>query len=128
MDAVTFNGVLCSRQDTIEEVVFSKKRMFVLSNKRLNDLRHVRQLHRFYLISLVRKCYEQYLMTGKERQGGCSFQVKMRKLTIFTIGGPLVRRKRKRNNINQTLTFGSMVAGNKVVIMCPLQFSAGFAC
>lgn len=101
--------------------------MFRLLNMSVNNLVTVHKLCIFYNAALLRKCYESYMLTGKERFGGCTFQVNMRKLIYFTIGGPLRRKARKRNHLNQTITFSSKVAGCLIMLMCPIQFSAGFA-
>lgn len=98
-----------------------------LRNMHMNTLAIIKQLHAYHNIALVRKCYEPYMLTGKQKLGGCPFQVQMRKLIFSTLGGPLRRKAKKRNHVNQTITFSSTVAGCTVIFMCPVQFSAGFA-
>jgi hypothetical protein len=89
------------------------------------EMTKINSLIFFYEKAFIRKLYEGHIMSGRQKRGGSTYQVNMRKLSYFTVGGQLIRKGKQVNNLNQTITFFCKVGVNGIIFMCPIQFSAG---
>lgn len=85
----------------------------------------INRLSHYYGKALIRKLYDGHVMSGRQVRGGSTYQVGLRKLTYYTVGGDLTRKRKQVNHLNQTITFVCRIGTNGVIFMCPVQFSAG---
>lgn len=99
--------------------------MQTLQGVRFNNNKLINRLSHFYDKALIRKLYERHVMSGRQVRGGSTYQVGLRKLTYYTVSGQLTRKRKRVNNLNQTITFVSRLGTNGIIFMCPIQFSAG---
>jgi|CZCB01.1.fsa_nt_gi hypothetical protein len=101
--------------------------MASFSRVKYGNMTQINSLFFFYDKALIRKLYEGHIMSGRQERGGSTYQVNMRKLSYFTVGGHLLRKSKQVNNLNQTITFFCKVGINGIIFMCPIQFSAGIS-
>lgn len=92
-----------------------------------NNINKLNILINYYNIKLLRKYFKYGYFSHKHGKGSARFMLFLKKLSYFQMGGALRRTKKKRNNLNQTISFISRVSKNRVTITCPVQFNGGFA-
>lgn len=99
--------------------------MHTLHGVKFFDIALINRLSHYYYNALIRKLYDGHVMSGRQVRGGSTYQVGLRKLTYYTVGGDLIRKRKRVNHLNQTITFVCRIGTNGIIFMCPIQFSAG---